>query len=276
MAFLAFKRAGRLSQAEKKWESLYHIGRHRPCLFFRAIDPRWLQPGTHDDELQHEALCPTSKFSLARMLCLWSLGTAWESGSVLIPPAPEAPPAEATRLLPLALPWQLDTDRSKRVRGGPVRFRVRPASEPDEEPPLFAVITEDAITEDAKNDAHIELWDVPASEYDASGIEPEAQPVVALTPAAARLYGFDEAQQRLHPRISLPGDRVRAFTPDTSLTVSTSLLPAAILAHPRPASGGLGSILIDGRPGSVPQGKALLDAVFSERDGEHGEGPRAR
>ena len=145
-----------------------------------------------------------------------------------------------------------------------MRFRVRPTSEPDVEPPLFAV-----ITEDAKNDAHVELWDVPASEYDASGIEPEAQPVVALTPAAARLHGFDEAQQRLHPRVSLPGDSVRAFTPDTSLAVSTVLLPAAILAHPRPASGGVGSILIDGRAGSVPQGKALLDAVFSEGDGEH-------
>ena len=205
---------------------------------------------------------------------MWALGFGWESGSVLIPPDPlSLNPTEAPRLLPLALPWQLATDRSKRVRGAPVRFRLRPPSEPDEEPPFFAV-----ITEDANNDAHIELWDVPASEYDARGIEPEAQPVVALTPAAARLYGFDEAQQRLHPRISLPGDSVRAFIPDTSIAVSTLLLPAAILAHPRPASGGVGSILIDGRPGSVPQGKALLDAVFSQRNDEHDDAamPAAR
>ena len=92
--------------------------------------------------------------------------------------------------------------------------------------------------------------------------------------------GYTEEEQKLHPHVRLPSECVSAFIPETSPTQSTSLVPCAMLAHPRPATGV--SMLFDGKPleapvastgfwsslfgatsKGAPEGMALFDALFS-------------
>ena len=207
--------------------------RVRARLFLRAVDPRWIESSMDADALPHEVL-------------LNGVG-------------------DVEMIVPHALGWSLDADRRKRIRGAPVRFSMRPQSNPELEPPLFGVLLEDDTADDVSFSAPLKLMDVPTSEYDASGIAPLSQAKGSLTNSGFRLYGFSEAQQRTHPFVDVPSEHVRAFLPSTGIAQSTSLAPCALLAHPGSTIGV--RLLLDGQPSrALPEGKQLFDALFTAAD----------
>ena len=228
MALVAYKFARPL-EGFAKW-----LGEHiRPRLFLRAVDPRWLESSMQADELVHEVL--VNGFG------------------------------NKETIVPHALDWSLDTDKRKRIRGAPIRFSIRPRSNPELEPPLFGVLLEDD-TQDVSSSAPLKLMDVPTFEYDASGIAPLSQAKASLTDSGFRLYGYSESQQRKHPFVDVPGEHCRAFIPSAGIAQSTSLAPCALLAHPRPTMGV--RLLLDGQPSRVPEGKQLFDALFTAADAQ--------
>ena len=202
--------------------------RIRPRLLLRAVDPRWLESSVEADELPHDVL-------------INGIG-------------------DTETIVPHALGWSLDADKRKRIRGAPVRFSIRPQSNPELEPPLFGVLLEDD-TADVSSNAPLKLMDVPTFKYDASGVAPLSQAKASLTDSGFRLYGYSESQQRTHPFVDVPSEHCRAFIPSTGIAQSTSLAPCALLAHPAPTMGV--RLLLDGQPSRVPEGKQLFDALFT-------------